>query len=165
MQEPRCGTPSASPSCSSLAAFFHTASRNHLRADLGVWSRVALGSSVLFFASAKLLTPHDGQLAISGSLYYGAALLELACAALLFSRLRRPAILLLLCIWIGGSFLGATSSSTSCGCLGSWMRLSRAQHVILAGCMGLLTLVTWLLNEQSKSRLALPDNGGTHGNG
>lgn len=53
--------------------------------------RAALAAGLAVLSLGKMLTPYTSDLSVSPTIYYGAAVLEVAAAMILYSRLSRVA--------------------------------------------------------------------------
>ena len=112
---------------------------------------VFLGAS----CAAKLWSGHEPHFAVSRGVFVAATVLEIGMIlGLLIKRLRAWAssgVALLAAI---GICIELLARGKTCGCLGSVIRLSSAQHVLLNATVGALAVLVWYRVMESRSDLA-----------
>lgn len=104
-----------------------------------------LAAGLTLFAAAKLSSTYDPTYALPIELYYGAAIFELALAALLLTRFARLAA-----FGCGVFFLVAIVSAFfyagDCGCLGGYAAANRGVRILLGSAGGMLAVIVWQLH-------------------
>lgn len=106
-------------------------------AQLSHATRIAVSFALLLTAILKLSSRHTADLLLPMPAHYGVAVAELVLAVLLVAdKHSHLAMFAVFGLCLAGA-AAAMSSTASCGCLGSAFQLTRAQHLTLAGAIGL----------------------------
>lgn len=117
-------------------------------------SRVALLVVLSTTCAAKLWSGHQPHFALSREVFIIATIVEIALVCgLLVRRLRAWASVgvgVLAAIGIVVEFFGR---GRTCGCLGSVIRLTSAQHILLSATVGALAVVVWYCEVDERSSL------------
>ncbi|MCA8952749.1 MAG: hypothetical protein KDE27_24780 [Planctomycetes bacterium] len=106
--------------------------------------RIAILLFLGFACATKLWGGYQPEFAISEGLFWAATILEIGLMVGLLIRSTRAWALIgcgvLAAVGIGIEFWGR---GETCGCLGSMIRLTSAQHVLLNATLGALAVVAW----------------------
>ncbi len=123
-----------------------------------------LSTTLLICAALKAFSPYSEEYLISKPVYFGSATLEALLAVMLWSRLHRLALTLLVLalsgtavfLWVGGLL-----DTAPCGCFGSW-RVSRKLHFVLVGTLGMLAMATYCALGKPPTRPGRATTRGAH---
>jgi len=100
--------------------------------------RWLLLSVLVLIAAAKVLHPAGQEALVSGWMALPVAFLEVSIAVMLVQeQLVRPACRLVQLLAMLGIVV-ALVSRKSCGCIGGWVQLGHAEHMVVASLLGLL---------------------------
>lgn len=96
-------------------------------------------------AVTKMVSGYREWFAVGPTVYWAMAAFEIALAVGVFSRVRRLAFVLAICLASVGTVMALFRGQRPCGCLGTLVVIDRAQQLILNGSIGALaTLGLWL---------------------
>lgn len=99
---------------------------------------------------AKLWSGHQPHYAISEGVFVAATIAELSLAfGLLIPRLRTFAAIGVGAMAAIGIAIASIGHGKECGCLGSIVVMTAAQHVLLSSSVGTLAVLVWLCESRS----------------